>query len=122
MPKLHKCPYKQPCITGLLIIFLCKAYFYTFNFYSCSYQNGFPEVSYHQFIQRWGQLNTDITKQNSAFKSFEYTTLYTTISHTQLKLRLHSRIDTACYMKDGAVRYQYLDCPFLVSSNVYFLL
>ena len=118
IPKMHKNPYKHRFIAGLskcpttpLSILLTKLITHIKQGLQKYY-----EIAY----SRSGIKQMWILK-NSKFKSFDFSTLYTTIPHQKLKSRLATNIRNSFIHNNGNRRYKYLvlgrEGPFFVREN-----
>jgi hypothetical protein len=134
IPKLHKCPYKQRYIAGsancstkplskLLTVILSAV------------KNGlqsYCETSHSRsgVNQMWILKNSkdlleclksrSLTSCNS-IKTFDFSTLYTTIPHSKLKEKLKALVHLCFVKKDGKRRFKYLvlgrDKPYFVVNH-----
>ena len=125
IPKLHKIPYKQryiagssSCSTKELSIRLTKILSavkeglqkYCETVYSRSGIN-------HMWILKNSKELLDNFKSRSfseisSIKTFDFSTLYTTIPHVKLKNRLKEIIHNAFQHKNGSIRYKFITLGF----------
>jgi hypothetical protein len=64
-------------------------------------------------------LKSPIFSQNNSIKTYDFTTLYTTIHHDKLKTRLFIMIDSFFFNKNGKRKYSYLA---INHSRTYFVI
>ena len=120
-PKLHKCPYKQRFIAGSARC-TTKPLSQLLTSILTAIKTGlqrYCETSYSRsgVNQMWILKNSkdlkDILRSRSisvcnSIKTFDFSTLYTTIPHSQLKERLKGLIHRCFQNKNGTNRYTYL--------------
>ena len=131
IPKLHKCPYKQRFIAGSAKCStkpLSKLLTSILTAVKTGLQK-YCDISYSMsgINQMWILKNSkdlmDILRSRSfscckSIKTFDFSTLYTTIPHTQLKTRLKDLIRRSFFKKNGERRYKYL---VIGRDNAYFV-
>ena len=120
IPKMHKNPYKHRfiagsarCCTKLLSILLTNCLHILSKVFRSTAK---------QAYSKWGESDVDPQKFKgvmehlkspnfnhiTSIKSFNFSTLYTTIPHDKLKSRLASIIRNSFILKNGNRRYKYL--------------
>ena len=121
IPKLHKNPYKQrfiagssKCSTKALSVLLTSI----LTTIKTGLQKYCDIVFSHSGInQMWILKNSKQLLENiqanslssiNSIKTFDFSTLYTTIPHDKLKSRLASLVKQAFYSKNGKKRYEYI--------------
>ena len=121
IPKLHKSPYKQRFIAGYascttkplskLLTSLLSAVKKGLQKYCdiCYSTSGINQM----WILKNSKDLMDILRSNTfsscnSIKTYDFSTLYTTIPHEQLKTRLESIIRRSFFKSDGKRRYRYL--------------
>jgi len=121
IPKLHKYPYKQRFIAGssscstkplskLLTVILTKVKEglkkYCDTIYSRSGVNQMWILKNSKQLLEY--LHLQSLKKVSTIKTYDFSTLYTTIPHANLKSKLKGLINQAFVCKNGKRRYQYI--------------
>jgi hypothetical protein len=130
IPKMHKIPYKQRyiagssnCTTKTLSVILTKILStikkhlqqYCETMYSTSGINQMWILKNSKdLLHNLDNISTKFTN----IKSYDFTSLYTTIPHPQLKERLKKIITECFFYKNGNRRYKYL---VFNRSNIYFV-
>ena len=121
VPKLHKNPYKQRLISGssscstkpvskllttILTTIKSGLQYYCDTVYSRSGINSMGiSKNYKELLFN---LEHPLLKIISSIRTFDFSTLYTTIPHSKLKERLRSLVMRAFFSKKGERRYKYM--------------
>ena len=121
IPKLHKTPYKQRFIAGsskcttkplsvLLTSILTAIKSSIQKYFDCCYsRNG---VNQMWILKNSKELMENLHSKSfsscNSIKTFDFSTLYTSIPHSQLKSRLAQLIKRSFIKKNGKRRYKYL--------------
>ena len=121
IPKMHKTPYKHRFIAGsskcstkplsiLLTKLLTEIKHGLQKYCSTAYsRNGINQMwilkNSKELLE---QLKSPVFNNVTSIKSFDFSTLYTTIPHQKLKNRITSIIKNAFFNKKGIRRYTYL--------------
>ena len=121
IPKLHKNPYKQRFISGssncstkplskllttILATIKSGLQSYCDTVYSRSGINGMWILKNSKELL--SNLEHPLLKNISSIRTFDFSTLYTTIPHSKLKERLRSLVMRAFFSKKGERRYKYM--------------
>ena len=132
IPKLHKTPYKQrfiagskKCSTKLLSVLLTKILtavkerlqMYCATVYARSGVNQMWILKNSKELLE--SLKSPTFSQIYSIKTYDFTTLYTTIPHDKLKNRLFGIIDSCFFNKNGKRKYSYL---VVNHSRTYFVI
>jgi len=117
IPKLHKCPYKQHYIAGAAkplykiitsILTAVKTGLQTYNDI-CFSRGGVNQMWILKISKNLLEtLGSRSLYVGNCSKTFDFSTLYTTISHRLLKSRIKELIQRCFSKKNGEQRYQYL--------------
>ena len=126
IPQLHKCPYTHRYIAGS---------FQIINMYSISCQTRasellWPSYSRGEVNQMWILKNSKDMLEHiqsrslsscNIIKTFDFSTLYTTIPHSKLKDRLREFVHLCFTKKNDQCRYKYIilgrDKSYFVKKN-----
>jgi hypothetical protein len=76
-------------------------------------------MKFGSFKRTTRSLNSPIFSQIYSIKTYDFTTLYTTIPHDKLKTRLFGIIDSCFFNKNGKRKYSYL---VINHSRTYFVI
>ena len=134
IPKLHKCPYKQRYIAGSakcstkplskLLTSILSAVKDGLQSYcdTCYSRNG---VNQMWILKNSKDLLDHIQSRSlsscKSIKTFDFSTLYTTIPHSKLKEKLNELVQLCFMKKNGERRYRYLvlgkDKPYFVKNH-----
>ena len=120
IPKLHKNPYKQRFIAGsskcttkrlsqLLTIILTTIKNGLFRYCDKVYETS--GLNQMWILKNSKELLLNFKDRKNKYRSirtFDFSTLYTTIPHDKLKTRLSSLVKQAFLYKNGSRRYQYI--------------
>jgi hypothetical protein len=121
IPKLHKCPFKQRYISGfakcstkplskLLTCILSAVKTGLQSYYDTSYSRG--GVNQMWILKNSKDLLEYIQSRSlsscNIIKTFDISTIYTTIPHSKLKDKLRKLIQLCFIKKNGQRRYKYL--------------
>ena len=121
IPKLHKTPYKQRYIAGsskcstkplsLILTKILTAVKEKLQMY-CATTYARSGVNQMWILKNSKELLENLKSQNfshiNSIKTYDFTTLYTTIPHDKLKTRLFDIIDNCFFNKNGKRKYKYL--------------
>ena len=121
IPKLHKNPYKERYIAGsskcttkslskILTILLATIKQGLIRYCQTVYETSGVN---HMWILKNSKdlldaMQSQTRKKFSCLKTFDFSTLYTTIPHDKLREKLHSLINRAFVSKKGVRRYHYI--------------
>ena len=131
IPKLHKNPYKQRYIVGsskcstkplsLLLTKMLTAVKEKLQTY-CATTYARSGVNQMWILKNSKELLVNLKSQNfsqiNSIKTYDFSTLYTTIPHDKLKTRLFDIIDSCFFNKNGKRKYSYL---VISHSKTYFV-
>ena len=121
IPKLHKCPFKQCYIAGsvkcstkllskLLTCILSAVKTGLQSYCDTSYSRG--GVNQMWILKNSNDLLEYIQSRSLSFcniiKTFDFSTLFTTMPHSKLKVRLRALVQLCFIKKNGQRRYTYL--------------
>ena len=121
IPKLHKCPFKQCSIAGsakcsmkplskLLTCILSAVKTWLQSYCDTSYSSG--GVNQMWILKNSKDLLEYIQSRSlsscNSIKTFDFSTLYTTIPHSKLKDKLRELVQLCFMKKNGQRRYKYL--------------
>ena len=120
IPKLHKNPFKQRFIAGsskcttkhlsqLLTVILSTIKNGLFRYCDKVYEtSGLNQMWLLKYSKKLLVNLKDKKNKYKSIRTFDFSTLYTTIPHDKLKTRLSSLVKQAFLHKNGSRRYQYI--------------
>ena len=121
IPKLHKNPYKErfiagssKCTTKPLSVLLTKVLTVIKDFLQTYSEKVYSTSGVNQMwiLKNSKELLEHLGSQSlshvNSIKTYDFSTLYTTIPHTKLKTRLKDLIKQCFFYKNGNRRYKYL--------------